>query len=128
MARTKQSTGMVYMLEHWGMIAGGLIVTGSVLAGAYGGISTAHDLLQKIDANTDNIVLVGERLESKIVQDNMKDIRQRQWELEKNYGGNINKAPGVMRDEYRRLGQERADLERQLQETRSAVQQKQQTK
>jgi hypothetical protein len=128
MARAKPSKGWVYMLEHWGVIAGGLLVTGTVLAGAYGGMAYTHDTLQLIDKNTVDIWLVGERLDSKITQDNMHAIQQRKWALEERYHGKIADAPASSRDEYRRLEQEKTDLERRLQQIEQQVQQKQQTK
>jgi len=124
MARRKRRT-VQYMRESWGTILGIILASGTLLAAAYGGVTATHDTLQQIDQNTTDIMLVGERLDSKITQDNLNAVQQRQWALEDRYKGKVMNAPAPVRDEYRKLDKEKYELEKRLQQIEQQVQTKQ---
>jgi hypothetical protein len=124
MARRKRRT-VQYMRESWGTIVGIVLATGTLLAATYKGVTVTHDTFQQLDQNTDDIYLVSERLDIKIIQDNAKELRSRKWELEKIYKGRIENAPAHVRDEYRLLDQEQRDAEKRLQQIEQQVQTKQ---
>jgi len=125
MARRKKRTVQV-MRESWGTIVGIVLATGTLLAATYKGVTVTHDTLQQVDQNTEDIYLTAERLDSKILRDNAKDIRQRKWELlRESPKGRIENAPMSVRDEYRQLEQEQLEAEKRLQQIEQQVQQKQ---
>jgi ribosomal protein S2 len=124
MARRKRRT-VQYMRESWGTIVGIVLATGTLLAATYKGVTVTDDTLQQVDQNTEDILLVGERLDSKITQDNLNAVQQRQWALEDRYKGKVMQAPAPIRDEYRRLDKEKYELEKRLQQIEQQVQPKQ---
>lgn len=96
------------------------LASGAVLAGGYQGITTAHDTLQQVDQmqvtiddEHNYIRLVGERLETKIIEDQYQAVEQRQWELDRRYKGLAN-APADTKEENRRLERQKAELKKKL--------------
>lgn len=113
------------MFDTLTKIVGLTIASGSVLVGGYQGVTWTHDKVQQIDQLATHVFLIAERLESKIQQDNLNAIQTRQWNLEDRYKGSIEKAPQTVREEYRKLEAEKAELEKKLQEIEQQVQSKQ---
>lgn len=62
------------------------------------------------------IKLVGERLDKKILQDQLRAIEQRIWLYEDKCGEDLSKCDQEAKDTLRRLRQDRRDIERKLKE------------
>jgi len=85
----------------------GLIISLTVIVGA----------AAKLDgrwAKTDQLVMVAQRLDQKIIQDRINAIQERLWRLEDKYGNIIADMASAIRDQYRRLLKEMKDLEKRL--------------
>jgi len=85
----------------------GLVISLTVIVGA----------AAKLDgrwAKTEQLVMVAQRLDQKIIQDRINAIQERLWRLEDKYGNIIANMISTIRDQYRRLLKEMEDLEKQL--------------
>ena len=85
----------------------GLVISLTVIVGA----------AAKLDgrwAKTEQLVMVAQRLDQKIIQDRINAIQERLWRLEDKYGNIIANMISTVRDQYRRLLKEMKDLEKQL--------------
>lgn len=85
----------------------GLIISLTVIVGA-------GAKLDRRWAKADQLVMVAQRLDQKIIQDRINAIQERLWRLEDKYGSIIANLPEIIRDQYRRLLKEIEDLEKQL--------------
>lgn len=65
-------------------------------------------------AKADQLVMVAQRLDQKIIQDRINAIQERLWHLENKYGNTVVNMPEAIRDQYRRLLKEMKDLEKRL--------------
>jgi len=85
----------------------GLVISLTVIVGA-------GAKLDRRWAKTDQLVMVAQRLDQKIIQDRINAIQERLWCLEDKYGNTIADMPETIRDQYRRLLKEIKDLEKRL--------------
>jgi len=85
----------------------GLVISLTVIVGA-------GAKLDRRWAKTDQLVMVAQRLDQKIIQDRINAIQERLWRLEDKYGNTIADMPETIRDQYRRLLKEIKDLEKRL--------------
>jgi len=85
----------------------GLVISLTVIVGA-------GAKLDRRWAKADQLVMVAQRLDQKIIQDRINAIQERLWRLEDKYGNIIADLPETIRDQYRRLLKEIKDLEKKL--------------
>jgi archaellum component FlaC len=85
----------------------GLIIALTVIVGA-------GAKLDRRWAKADQLVMVAQRLDQKIIQDRINAIQERLWRLEDKYGNIIADMASTIRDQYRRLLKEIKDLEKRL--------------
>lgn len=100
----------------WGpkVIGQGIILTGAVIGVLYGGGVWFQDWRNNFDIGKQtDLQLVEQRLNEKIEGDNYDRLQQRLWRLEDRYGPQAQKAPDTVREEYRRLQDDKARIERQ---------------
>ena len=82
----------------------GLIISLTVIVGA-------GAKLDRRWAKADQLAMVEQRLDQKIIQDRIKAIQERLWRLQDKYGDMISNMPELIRDQYRRLMKEMKVLE-----------------
>lgn len=82
----------------------GLIISLTVIVGA-------GAKLDRRWAKADRLAMVEQRLDHKIIQDRIKAIQERLWQLQNKYGDIILNMPELIRDHYRRLMKEMKELE-----------------
>ena len=85
----------------------GLVISLTVIVGA-------GARLDRRWAKADQLVMVAQRLDQKIIQDRINAIQERLWRLEDKYGNIIVDMASAIRDQYRRLLKEMKDLEKRL--------------
>ena len=92
------------------MIGGSVTAIGGMIAALYSGGSWVDSRY----AHQDNLRLIEFRLEQKIVGDRAAQLQQRIWVIEDRYGRGADRAPETVKEEYRRLQAELAELYGQL--------------
>lgn len=83
---------------------------GTALATLWGGASFVDTRY----AHQENVVLIEMRLEQKILTDRSNQLQQRIWKLEDRYGPDMFEAPGPLKEEYRQLKDEMADVDKEV--------------
>lgn len=83
---------------------------GTALATLFGGASFVDTRY----AHQDNVVLIEMRLEQKILTDRANQLQQRIWKIEDRYGIDLFEAPGPIKEEYRQLKDEMADVDQEI--------------
>lgn len=79
-----------------------------------GRYAKAIDIDQLEQYTQQHIQKVEKRLDLKILQDQLADVRKRIWALEDRYDNNINKMPQETKEEYRKLKEEKKELESKI--------------
>lgn len=95
-----------------------LIVTITVIIGVLfrldGRWAKATDVKQLEQYTQQHIQKVEKRLDLKILQDQLADVRRRTWSLEDRYDNDINKMPETVKEEYRNLKEEKEELQKKI--------------
>ena len=103
---------------------GAWIGTMTALVGAlYSGsfwIETRYAKTSEMQAVQSDARFTSLRLEEKILTDRVAAIQSRLWSLEDRYQGGINTAPNPVREEYRQMVIDLADVQRQIQSVMAA--------
>ena len=81
-----------------------------VLFGVIGGVVGANSYFAKAT----DLVLVSERLDIKILNDQYNNVRERMWMLEAKYGDMCKDAPPEVKKEHQKLQLELKKIEREL--------------
>lgn len=83
---------------------------GTALATLWGGASFVDTRY----AHAPDVVKIEFRLEQKILTDRASQIQQRLWKIEDRYSTDLFEAPAMVKEEYRQLKEELADLDNEL--------------
>lgn len=83
---------------------------GTALATLWGGASFVDTRY----AHQDDVVFIEMRLEQKILTDRSNQLQQRIWKIEDRYGIDLFEAPGPVKEEYRALKDEMADVDQEV--------------
>jgi hypothetical protein len=80
----------------------------------FGILFSAFFFLDNRYARSENMKQIEQRLDYKIVADQLKDIQIRIWTLEDRYGQNLEKTNDIIKQEYRKLKAEKEELSKKL--------------
>jgi hypothetical protein len=100
---------------------------GTALATLWGGASFvdhryAHT--ETVFEMQDDVYLVGQRLEQKILTDRYTQLQQRAWKIEDRYGLGLAIAPETVKEEYRQIKAELASLTEEMDRVNSEFKQR----
>lgn len=97
-------------MEHLITAVKVLSAGGAAIATLYGGATFVDHRY----AHHESVVQIEFRLEQKILTDRSSRLQQRIWQIEDRYGPDLQDAPDTVREEYRRIQAELADLEQEI--------------
>jgi len=90
-----------------------------VLSVVTGGLYTGFNWINKVDAIESRLELTMQRLDQKIINDDLRDTQERIWGIQREYfdanGNQIKPMPDFTRDIYMKLIQREKDLQEQKQ-------------
>ena len=86
-----------------------------------GSIVVGYIYLDEIYARNTRVDVVEQRLEVKITADLRNDLRQRLWQMESYYGLQLQRADEPTKREYRRIKEEKKELDAILRQMRINV-------